>query len=117
MFHTSAVKTAKTDAHSRPGVERGKRATNPVTVMPRKARTGTDCRMSSTGTITWAARRERAAHVPKTKVKSTAGTSPANIRSTERAASNGSRAGSVETAGGFPGWKGRSAVAPTRATR
>ncbi len=86
MFHTSAVKTAKTEAHSRPSVECGNRATKPVTVMLRKVRTGTDCRMSIAGTITFAARRDRAAQVPNTKVKSTAGTSPANIRRTERAA-------------------------------
>ncbi|CAM5628485.1 hypothetical protein SRIMM317S_04409 [Streptomyces rimosus subsp. rimosus] len=86
MFHTSAVKTAKTDAHSRPSVECGNSATNPVTVILRKVSTGTDCRMSTAGTITLAARRDRAAQVPNTNVKSTAGTSPANIRSTERAA-------------------------------
>jgi hypothetical protein len=50
MFQAWLVKMAKRDASSRPSKLPGKRAMNPVTVMDRKPSTGTDWRMSSSGT-------------------------------------------------------------------
>ena len=63
MFHAIEVKIAKMDANSRPSSEPGNRLMNAVTVTVRKPSTGTDCRMSSTGTSTFSARRSRAAAV------------------------------------------------------
>jgi len=63
MFHAIEVKMAKTAANSRPSSEPGNRLMNAVTVTVRKPRTGTDCRMSSSGMSTFSARRRRAAAV------------------------------------------------------
>ena len=63
MFQACEVKMAKIDAHSKPSTEPGNRAMKKVIVTARKPRTGTDCRMSSTGTSTIRARRLRAAAV------------------------------------------------------
>ena len=49
MFQAWLVKIAKIAAHSTPSSRPGKGAMNPVTVIERKPRIGTDCRMSSTG--------------------------------------------------------------------
>ena len=59
---------------------------NPVTVIDRNPRIGTDCRMSSAGIITVSARRSRAAAVPYTNVKSTEKNRAMNMRSNDRAA-------------------------------
>ena len=56
MFQAIAVKMAKMLAHSTPSRLPGKRAMKPVTVTDRKPSTGTDCRMSSSGSITLRAR-------------------------------------------------------------
>lgn len=61
IFQAIAVKIAKIDAASSPSSEPGKRARKPVTVIERKPSTGTDCRMSSAGTIRRSALRLRAA--------------------------------------------------------
>lgn len=63
MFQAIAVKMAKIEAHSRPSAEPGKSAMNAVTVTERKPSTGTDCRMSSTGSSTFSVRRIRAAAI------------------------------------------------------
>ncbi len=68
-----------------------------VTVKVRKPSTGTDCRMSSAGTITSSALRLLAARVATTKVKSSEAKIAANMRSVERSAYSGSRAGSSTT--------------------
>ncbi len=52
MFQAWAVKIAKMLAHSTPSRLPGKSAMKPVTVIERKPRTGTDCRMSRIGSIT-----------------------------------------------------------------
>jgi hypothetical protein len=49
MFQACEVKIAKIAAHSTPRSRPGKSAINPVTVIDRKPRIGTDCRISSTG--------------------------------------------------------------------
>ena len=63
MFHAIAVKIAKMEANSSPSSEPGNRLMNAVTVTVRNPRTGTDCRMSSSGMRTFSARRSRAAAV------------------------------------------------------
>ena len=64
MFHACAVKIAKTAAHSSPSRLPGNSAMNAVTVTDRNPSTGTDCRMSSAGIMTFSARRLRAATYP-----------------------------------------------------
>ena len=49
MFQACEVKIAKIAAHSTPSSRPGKRAMKPVTVIDRKPRIGTDCRMSRIG--------------------------------------------------------------------
>src|SRR5207253_1308815 len=61
MFQAWLVKIAKIAAHSTPSSRPGKRAMNPVTVIDRKPRIGTDCRVSSTGIRIFSARRLLAA--------------------------------------------------------
>ncbi len=61
MFHACAVKIAKMLAHSTPSRLPGNSARNPVTVTERKPSTGTDCRMSSVGSMIVRARGLRAA--------------------------------------------------------
>ena len=63
MFHAIAVKIAKMEANSRPSSDPGNKLMNAVTVTVRNPRTGTDCRMSSTGISTFSARGSRAAAV------------------------------------------------------
>src|SRR6266700_1183493 len=49
MFHACEVKIAKIAAHSTPSSRPGKSAINPVTVIERKPRIGTDCSTSRAG--------------------------------------------------------------------
>ena len=56
MFQACAVKMAKMLAHSTPSRLPGKSARKPVTVIERNPSTGTDCRMSSNGSMTLRAR-------------------------------------------------------------
>jgi len=63
MFHAIDVKIAKTEANSRPSSEPGNKLMNAATVTVRKPRTGTDCKMSSTGIRTFSTRGSRAAAV------------------------------------------------------
>ena len=63
MFHAIDVKIAKMEANSSPSSVPGNRLMNAVTVTVRNPRTGTDCRMSSSGISTFSARRSRAAAV------------------------------------------------------
>jgi len=57
MFQACEVKIAKIEAHSYPSRLPGKSAMKPVTVIERKPRIGTDCRMSRTGISSFSARR------------------------------------------------------------
>jgi hypothetical protein len=63
MFQAWLVKIANTEAHSTPSMVCGKSVNQIVRVTDRNASTGTDCRMSSTGSRTFSARRSRAAAV------------------------------------------------------
>ena len=63
MFQACEVKIAKIDAHSRPSCDPGNNAMNPVIVIDRKPRIGTDCSTSRIGISTFSARRSRAAAV------------------------------------------------------
>ena len=56
MFHACDVKIAKIDASSRPTSECGKSAMKNVTVIVKKPRIGTDCKMSNRGIRTFSAR-------------------------------------------------------------
>src|SRR3984957_5765323 len=64
MFQAWLVKMAKIAASSSPSTWPGNRFMKNTTVKVRNPRIGTDCRMSSTGTSTSAARRLLAAAVP-----------------------------------------------------
>jgi hypothetical protein len=55
------VKIAKMAAHSRPSIDPGNSARNPVTATVRNPSTGTDRRMSNAGISTRSRRRECAA--------------------------------------------------------
>src|SRR5215475_14726779 len=57
MFQAWLVKIANTEASSAPRTRPGNRFMKKITVKVRKPRIGTDCRMSSSGTITISARR------------------------------------------------------------
>ena len=94
MFHAWAVKIAKMAAHSAPSSLRGNSPRKNATVKVRKPRTGTDCRMSSAGTMTSSALRLFAASVATTKVKSSDARMAANMRSVVRKAYSGRLAGS-----------------------
>ncbi len=59
---------------------------NPVIVNVRNPRIGTDCRISSAGTINCPARRLRAASVATTSVNTVEANSAANMRMTVRSA-------------------------------
>ncbi len=63
MFQAWLVKMANTEASSRPITWPGNRFMKNTTVKVRNPRIGTDCRMSSSGTSTSAARRLFAAAV------------------------------------------------------
>src|SRR5437899_4052003 len=63
MFQACDVKIAKSAAHSTPGTRPGNSAMKPVTVIDRKPRIGTDCRMSKTGIKIFSACRFFAAKV------------------------------------------------------
>src|ERR1700730_13212394 len=63
MFQACEVKIAKIAAHSTPSSRPGNSAMKPVTVIDRKPRIGTDCRMSSTGIRIFSACRLFAAKV------------------------------------------------------
>ena len=86
MFHAWLVKIANTAASSTPRIWPGNRPMNAVTVKVRNPRIGTDCRMSSIGTMICPARRLRAANVATTSVKTKLAASAANIRITVRSA-------------------------------
>ena len=68
-----------------------------MTVKVRKPSTGTDCRMSSAGTITSSAFRLFAANVATMKVNSSDAKIAANIRNVVRSAYSGRFAGSSVT--------------------
>ena len=97
MFQAWAVKMAKIAAHSTPSSLVGKRPMKKVTVKVRNTSTGTDCRMSSAGTMTSSALRLLAAVVATTKVKISEAKMAANMRRVERRAYSGRRAGSSTT--------------------
>ena len=61
MFQAWLVKMAKIAASSSPSTRPGNRFMKKATVKDRKPRIGTDCRMSSTGTMISPARRLLAA--------------------------------------------------------
>ena len=86
MFHACEVKIAKIAAHSKPSSEPGNNAMNPVMVIERNPRIGTDCRMSNSGIKTFSARRSLAAAVAYTKVKTSDKPRATNILSDDRAA-------------------------------
>ncbi len=89
MFQAWLVKMAKIAANSTPSWLPGNRFMNMVTVKVKKPRTGTDCRMSSAGTISISAFFERAAAVATTKVKTSEAPRAANMRSVVRRAYSG----------------------------
>ena len=97
MFHACAVKIAKIDAHSAPSWLPGNRCMKKATVKVRKPSTGTDCRMSSAGTITSSARLFLAASVAMVKVNSSDASIAANIRKVVRRPYSGSRDASSVT--------------------
>ena len=97
MFQAWLVKMAKIAAHSAPNSLPGKRRRKNTTVKVRKPSTGTDCRMSSAGTITSSALRLLAASVATTKVNSSEMMMAANMRSVVRSAYSGRLAGSSVT--------------------
>src|ERR1700760_2912324 len=80
MFHAWAVNMAKMEAHSSPSSRLGNRPMKKVTVKVRKPSTGTDCRMSSAGTMISPALRLLAARGATRKVNTSEANSPANIR-------------------------------------
>ncbi len=86
MFQAWLVKIANTAASSTPRILPGKSPMKKVTVKVRKPRIGTDCRMSSAGTMICSARRLRAASVAITRVKIVEAPSAANMRITVRSA-------------------------------
>ena len=80
MFHACEVKIAKIAAHSTPNRLPGNRRMKPVTVIARNPRMGMDCRMSSSGTSTFSAARQRAAAVAKAKLNSSEHSSASSMR-------------------------------------
>ena len=80
------MKIAKIDAHSSPSADPGNSAMKPVIVTDKNPRIGTDCRMSRTGSITFCARRSRAAAVAYAKVNTSDNPRAANILNSDRAA-------------------------------
>ena len=94
MFQACAVKMAKMAAHSTPSSLPGNSPMKKVTVKVRNPSTGTDCRMSSAGTITSSAFLLLAARVATTKVNSSEQARAANIRSVVSTAYLGRFAGS-----------------------
>ena len=80
MFQAWLVKMAKIAAHSAPNSLPGNRRRKNTTVKVRKPSTGTDCRISSAGTITSSAVRLLAASVATTKVNSSETMMAANMR-------------------------------------
>ncbi len=86
MFQAWLVKMAKIAASSSPMTRPGNRPRKKAVVKLRKPRMGTDCRMSSSGTITRPARRLFAAIGAKVKVKAREATRAANMRSVVRSA-------------------------------
>ncbi len=97
MFQAWLVKMAKIAAHSAPSSLPGNSRRKYATVKVRKPSTGTDCRMSSAGTITSSALRLLAASVATTKVKSSEARIAANMRKVVRNAYSGRLAGSSTT--------------------
>ncbi len=86
MFQAWAVKMAKMEAHSSPSSRFGNRPMKKVTVKVRKPSTGTDCRMSSAGTMISSALRLLAARGATTKVNRSEAARAANMRRVVRAA-------------------------------
>ena len=81
MFHAWAVKIAKIAAHSTPSSQPGNNPMKKVTVKVKKPSTGTDCRISSAGTMTIPAFLLLAARGATMKVNRSDAASAANIRS------------------------------------
>ncbi|MCW0417679.1 hypothetical protein NB689_003433 [Xanthomonas sacchari] len=98
MFQAWLVKMAKIEASSAPICRPGNRPRKKVTVKVRKPSTGTDCRMSSAGTITRSARRLLAARVATTKVNTSEAAIAANMRKVVRRPYSGSCHRSSDTA-------------------
>ena len=86
MFQAWAVKIAKIAAHSAPSWLPGKRRMKKTTVKVRKPSTGTDCRISSAGTMTSSALRLLAAKVATTNVKTSEARMAPNMRKVVRKA-------------------------------
>ncbi len=84
MFQACEVKMAKIAAHSTPNRLPGNSAMKPVTVIARKPRMGMDCRMSSSGTSTFSAARQRDAAVAKANENSSENASAISMRSVVR---------------------------------
>ena len=97
MFQAWLVKIAKMAAHSAPSWLPGNSPMKKTTVKVRKPSTGTDCRMSSAGTMTSSAFRLFAASVATTNVNTSEAKIAANIRSVVRSAYSGRFAGSSVT--------------------
>ena len=104
IFQACEVKIAKIAAHSTPSSRPGNSAINPVTVIDKKPRTGTDCKMSSTGIRIFSACRLFAASAAYGKLKASDTTRAAAIRNTVRSAYSGSRHGSRLIDNGSPSW-------------
>ena len=86
MFHAWLVKMTKIDAASTPATLPGNSPMKKVTVNVRNPRIGTDCRISSAGTINCPAWRLRAASVATTSVNTVEANSAANMRKVVRRA-------------------------------
>ena len=96
MFQACEVKIAKIAAHSTPRSRPGNSAMNPVTVIERNPRIGTDWRMSSTGIRIFSAWRFLAATARVDEAEDQGATSAAAIRKTVRSAYSGEPPGSSE---------------------
>src|SRR5882672_1108783 len=93
MFHACPVKISKTEPSSRPSCLRGNRATIASITPGRKLSTGIDCRISSKGSKTRAARSDFAAAKPYASANSSDRTYAIAMRTSEYAAYSGSARG------------------------
>jgi len=104
MFHTCEVKIAKIAAHSGPSMLFLKITIKPTTVIERKLKTGTDCKISIIGMINRSAALFFAAHAPKVKVKIREKNSAIKRRMTVRRAYDGRCEGSRDIGMISPSW-------------
>lgn len=86
MFHAWHVKIAKIATSSAPSTHPGASDMKNTAVTEIKPSTGTDCRMSSSGTSSSSARRLLAASVANVNVKASDSASAASMRNVVRAA-------------------------------